>query len=206
MKTRIKKVGFVLLCLLIFGSQHKVSADAQSAKVEFQVEQKINGVEPSTMKYCYELQALVEMNPMPSGSESGKFLFTLTGQKSPKSILIEYADSGIYTYALKQVVSADSGYIEDKTKYQITVYVTKQANGLNIQMIVENDAKEKCSEIVFKHNCNNSDKKQGITGSQTHVENAKTQDEIKTYALAGVLVISGSLLVLTLIRKKRKDS
>ena len=67
MKTRIKKVGFVLLCLLIFGSQHKVSADAQSAKVEFQVEQKINGVEPSTMKYCYELQALEEMNPMPSG-------------------------------------------------------------------------------------------------------------------------------------------
>lgn len=205
MKTRIKKVGFVLLCLLIFGSQHKVSADVQSAKVEFWVEQKINGVEPSAMEYCYELQALEEMNPMPSGSESGKFLFTLTGQKSPKSILIEYADSGIYTYELKQVVSADSGYIDDETKYQITVYVTEQVNGLNIQMIVENDAKEKCSEIVFKHNYNNFNKKQGTTGNQTQIENARTQDEIKIYALAGALVISGSLLVLTLIRKKRKD-
>lgn len=161
------RTGTGLTCILaflfafIFSSGSAVYAQQTQADVILPVVQKFtvkNAKDDSVNRQCsYELVALDADNPMPAGSTSGRYDFTLDGNAEQK-LSLTYVHGGIYKYHLRQTTEKADNYHYDGRFYTICVYVENGQNGqLTSQVIVENEQKEKCDNLIFENSFTEKD-------------------------------------------------
>ena len=86
--------------------------------------------------------------PMPAGSTSEGYTFTLTGNDDSLIGPITFTEPGTYKYALHCVTGGGDGCIYDRREYTIDIYVLKDVASY-ITIIHKDDIKT--SEIKFDH-------------------------------------------------------
>lgn len=102
-------------------------------------------------KGTYEMTALDFDNPMPEGSTDGRYTFSLKGDKQAE-LAMTYDHGGVYRYQLRQTTKDAERYTYDRAVYIVSVYINNGENGQLIpQVIVENEQKEKCEDILFEN-------------------------------------------------------
>lgn len=132
-----------------------VSAQETDADVRLPVMQRFtlkNAQQDSVdKKGTYEMTALDFDNPMPEGSTDGRYTFSLKGDKQAE-LAMTYDHGGVYRYQLRQTTKDAERYTYDRAVYIISVYINNGENGQLIpQVIVENEQKEKCENILFEN-------------------------------------------------------
>lgn len=153
-RNSVSALMLLLIGMLAFSAKPVQAADYQttetiSIKQEFTVSK---GTAPSDA-FNYRLTALESGNPMPEGSSSGSYDFTIKGSNMAEIGPIEYLAPGIYTYKLEPVVETNQkGYEYASNTYDISVYVTNtETGGLQAAMVVKTADGTKTSEIKFDH-------------------------------------------------------
>ena len=97
--------------------------------------------------FTYTLSPTNLGDPMPDGSESDGYTFTITGNNSVVIGPWTFDDEGYYRYELYQVIlRAQTGYTYDRRVYTIEVYVDSL---LNATMIIKNEQNKKEERVVF---------------------------------------------------------
>jgi pilin isopeptide linkage protein len=102
--------------------------------------------------FTYRLRPLETGNPMPAGSNSDGYTFTLTGNSSIEIGPLNCSQRGVYRYELFQVIGTrNPGYIYDSQIYTIEVHVDMS---LNVKIIVlnKNGAKEEYIKFENRYN------------------------------------------------------
>lgn len=138
---------FVLLigsCFFPYTSYGQVSVN-----IPIEQEFKINGsLDQEKQKGYYILEALEDGNPMPTGEAN--YSIELLGNERKTIEGFDFSEEGTFSYKLYQQLPEDkTGFTYDDHVYFISVYVTRAANGLNIETIVKNDQKLKVSSAAF---------------------------------------------------------
>lgn len=138
---------FVLLigsCFFPYTSYGQVSVN-----IPIEQEFKINGsLDQEKQKGYYILEALEGGNPMPTGEAA--YSIELLGNERRTIEGFDFSEEGTFSYKLYQQLPEDkAGFTYDDHVYFISVYVTRAANGLNIETIVKNDQKLKVSSAAF---------------------------------------------------------
>ena len=154
--------------------------------------------------FTYRLSSASAGTPMPAGSTSEGYTFTIKGNASKEIAPIAYPRAGaIYSYTLSQVVDTKEGYTYDRHIYTIEVHIDAELFVAN--MVVYNLTREKVSAIEFK----NAYQKPPTPQTPT---TPKTADELSTgvYATAlitslAVFVLAGSYLIQTIRRREHQE-
>lgn len=155
MKTKKLYLKIVLICTLIFISVSTVYA-ADSVDIAIPVSQEIVMADshdtPESLTFHYALSTDQEDAPMPTGSEDGKYDFSISGPDSEITIPLHFTHAGVYHYTLHQIDETTEYCICDDSCYEATVYVQNEPSGnLSVQMIVEDESDgKKCGEILFR--------------------------------------------------------
>ena len=140
-------LGLALICL--FSALCGVTAYAtEQAEVTLTVRQTFvsEGTPPSD-EFTYRLIPQTANAPMPAGSNSEGYTFTIAGTREANVGAISFTAPGIYTYELRCVTADQPGYTIDRRMYTIEVHVT--AN-LDLVLIFTNDG-NKVTELAFAH-------------------------------------------------------
>lgn len=201
-KNKIFKTGFCLLALLfaftIFSNNAVYAKEIQAyvllpVSQEFIVKNAVSNTLDKTGKY--ELTAMKKDCPMPSGSQDGKYIFTIEDTVGQTTIPLTYVHGGVYRYQLQQTTREAENYTYDRTCYTINVYIKNGESGQLIpQIIVTNEQGEKCEEIMFQNSYtgkvipNNEIKK-------TEGGNLQSNDSPRTGDIANIGVWLGVMLV-----------
>ena len=150
----VSALMLLLIGMLTFSAKPVQAADYRttetiSIKQEFTVQK---GSAPSDT-FRYRLTALENGNPMPEGSSSGSYDFTISASDTAEIGPMEYLAPGIYTYKLEPVVETkQKGYEYAANTYEVSVYVTNtETGGLQAVMVVKTTDGTKTSEIKFDH-------------------------------------------------------
>lgn len=127
------------------------TAFAADATMEIPVVKVVTGGNPETPEtFTFELSAVSNGAPMPSGSEDGKKLITITGSNRGSFGSIAFSSAGTYVYSVKEKAGSNSHYQYDTSVYTITIYVRSTVEGLKATITIrEKDAEEKSSEVLF---------------------------------------------------------
>jgi len=125
-----------------------LAAYAGTDSLEINVEQ-INTLEDET--FVYKLLPLEPDNPMPEGSTTEGYLFTIKGNTCEVIRVLNFVRPGIYYYELFQEIETEKpGYTYDKRIYTLEVYVDEL---LEVEMIAKyKDDGKKAGLIVFENN------------------------------------------------------
>ncbi|MDR0288313.1 MAG: Cna B-type domain-containing protein [Clostridiales bacterium] len=146
---RFFTVGLSLICLL-FNLSPQVHAASQGSAV-FHVKQSfelVNSSVPPDEAVIYCLTPEDEGNPMPVGSNSDGYIFTLSGDCDLQIGPINFSEMGIYTYKLTCLNNDTDDCTYDRQNYTLEMYVT---NDLSVNSIIYSDDGMKTDEIFFKH-------------------------------------------------------
>lgn len=102
--------------------------------------------------FSYTLTSMDGGNPMPAGSISGIYSFTVDGTDSKNIDPIFFNKTGIYRYEIKgNPFSSASGYSYDNEVYSLTVYVRQPADHLVTEVTVQKSDGSKVGRIEFKN-------------------------------------------------------
>ncbi|MBE7718738.1 MAG: hypothetical protein E7243_04360 [Lacrimispora celerecrescens] len=102
--------------------------------------------------FSYTLTSMDAANPMPAGSISGVYSFTVDGTGSKNIDPISFNNTGIYRYEIKgNTFSSAAGYSYDNEVYSLTVYVRQPANHLVTEITVQKGDGSKAGRIEFKN-------------------------------------------------------
>jgi hypothetical protein len=135
-------------------------------KVTFKVKQSLmyDGVElsrppnltarPPKTVFTYRLSPKTASAPMPEGSDSEGYAFSMEGISEKALLPIEYDSPGVYVYELYCITEDDSDYEIDKRTYTIEEHVT---DDLQVSMVVYVEEGVKMSGIDFTHEYLNGD-------------------------------------------------
>jgi pilin isopeptide linkage protein len=85
---------------------------------------------------------------MPTGSSGGAYDFSITGTGSFSIPSITFPHVGMYTYELKHVTAARTGYTYDTQAYTMEVYITNNSNPV---VITRGKNNIKASVLSFSH-------------------------------------------------------
>lgn len=179
---RAGKNIFHTLILLVIFSLYSVCiayAGENTVKVSLPVAQEFrleNTISDSVNKAVKcELTAMELDNPMPEGSNNGRYIFTLEDEIS---LDFSYSQVGVYRYQLRQTATDDKQYTYDKTVYTISVYVKNTGSGQLIsQVIVENEHGAKCEKLLFQ---NTFIGKKNSTGDDPSKQDTSAEDSTST--------------------------
>lgn len=124
--SRLPAVCLLLVCFLSVTSWQTAYAAPTANPVTLAVEQIF--IKPASSSaadtFTYKLTAKETGNPMPSGSISDGYTFTIDGTSSVDTPAVTFAQTGIYNYELSQyVASPKKGYTYDTQVYTVTVYI-----------------------------------------------------------------------------------
>lgn len=199
----IKRITILMILILnlMILSVNSVYASENSVEVPLYVKQnfEIHNTKVDSLNQIgtYELTSMSENIPMPN-DKNGTYIFSVNGLNKKIIIPINYSNSGIYKYNLKQTTKDDENYIYDRTNYIITVYIKNIENGQLVpEVIVEKGDGKKCSEINFTNYY------KGKEVSNSSEDNSiNTGDEMN---LAFWIIIgTSSIFMLVLILNKKK--
>jgi len=102
--------------------------------------------------FSYTLTSMDAGNPMPAGSISGVYSFTVDGTGSKNIDPISFNNTGIYRYEIKgNTFSSAAGYSYDDEVYSLAVYVRQPADHLVTEVTVQKSDGRKVSRIEFKN-------------------------------------------------------
>jgi len=96
--------------------------------------------------FTYHLTAQSPATPLPEGSGTNSYDFTITGDSQGSIDPIDFTRPGIYTYELRCDPAVEAGYVADTQVYTIEIYVTSD---LRIFAVVTSSDGEKTSSIRF---------------------------------------------------------
>ena len=102
---------------------------------------------PPSDAFSYQLTPQTPSAPMPAGSNSEGYTFTVAGSRGVQIGPISFNTAGIYTYTLRCVADDIPGYTIDRRTYTIEVYVSDEPEAA--VLIYFNG--DKASELVFEH-------------------------------------------------------
>jgi len=151
-----KTTAFCLLlaCFLAAASVRTASAAPSTHPVTLTVEQVFTMPAWSTADdtFTYQVTALETGSPMPSGSVTEAYTFTIDGTGNAAVGAIDFTRAGIYRYEIKQVITAPkTGYDYDGQVYAVTIYVKNSGAGLANEVIVQNSDGDKVGSIRFEN-------------------------------------------------------
>ena len=128
--------------------------------------------------FTYRLKPLNTDNPMPTGSTTAGYTFTITGSKSVVIGPISPVRDDVYRYELYQVVGTENpNYIYDKRVYTIEIYYEAPSTAYVVAL---NQNGAKANEIVFE----NSRKTLGANPTiKKTVTGNPTRDSVFTFRL-----------------------
>lgn len=102
--------------------------------------------------FSYTFASLDAGNPMPAGSISGVYSFTVNGTGSKNMDPVSFSNTGIYRYEIKgNTSSSAAGYRYDSEVYSVTVYVRRPDDHLVTEVIVQKSDGSKVSNIKFEN-------------------------------------------------------
>ncbi len=150
-KKNYKLIGAVVLLLAVIVVGFIPVTVFAANPVSITVTQSFTTTQPlAADSFTYRFSALDPANPMPEGSGADGYEFTLEGNASAEIGPITYEAEGIFEYEITQVVNAPvTGYEYDTQVYTVSVYAYYYEGTLDTQVIVENEANEKVSDITF---------------------------------------------------------
>lgn len=200
-----------LLFAFIFSSGSVVYARQAPSTAILPIIQKftVNSAQyDSVDKQCsYELVSLDTDSPMPEGSVSGRYHFTLDGSGQQK-LSVTYTHGGVYQYRLRQATADADRYHYDRHIYTIYVYVENGQNGaLTTQVIAENEQKEKCESISFENSYTGKNspgtqttENQNPSGGRGHV---KTGDHATIAVWIWMLLIVAAGIAMHFVKREK---
>jgi len=146
---RLFTICLALACVITVLFAPRVYA-ASAGQVTFEVEQILTGnnlFTPPKATFNYLLAPKATDAPMPYGSNSEGYMFTITGNNKAQISWFNFDTPGIFTYTLSCITNAVSGFTIDRRVYTIEVYVT---GDLQVVIIVYN-GDVKVSNMYFEH-------------------------------------------------------
>jgi len=127
-------------------------ASASAGQVTFSIEQNFSNNTPAhtppSMTFTYRLMPRVSTNPMPAGSNSNGFTFTINGNNTAAVGPITYAAAGVFEYDITHITSARTNFTHDRETYLLTVYVN---DDLSYAITARNSAGFKVTSISWAH-------------------------------------------------------
>lgn len=170
----VKKAVMLLMTTALMVSVLMIPANAeQTASVTIPVKQTFTVSGDSTgvsSVFNYELYASDSSNPMPAGTSSDRYTFTLDGTTEQNIGPIVYTHAGMYTYTLQQVVKEEkSGYTYDREVYTVTVQVKNTENGLTALVYVKKADGTKEAPVKFDNGYQSSNP-ESVTTPDTQIK------------------------------------
>jgi len=104
---------------------------------------------PSTV-FKYRLTPLAPGNPLPPGSGSGAYNFTIKGTGDVPVGPFTFSQAGVYTYQLDQVTPNRPDYTYDQQSYTLKIYVDPHPS-IPIAVVAFKQDTTKASELAYKH-------------------------------------------------------
>lgn len=181
-KENQRKIG-VLLCLcfcLTFLSVRKADAEEYGKEIFLKISQTFdigNNTSSGVDQNCrYELEAMTAESIVPEGEET----FVLEGSQS-HTMRFQYIHGGVFEYRLRAVNDKKENYSYDTTVYTIEIHVLNESSGgLDSQVIVKNEAGEKCGELEFSHRYKASEKPVSPSKPKPEPDNPSSHTSAKT--------------------------
>lgn len=196
------------------------------AEISLTVSQKFevkNPPENADLTGNYTFQALDKNIPVPEGSQSGKYTFSLKGKKSTATLRLSFTKAGTYRYELFQTTKDKKFYTYDRSRYTITIYIENDDNGtLAPQVVVQKEDGKKYGSVQFQNSCTGTAPETSVTptpggngnyggggsgsqnpGSYSSSSPVKTGDttDIMPFVLTGSIALL-LIAVLSLLKKK----
>ncbi|MDR0287135.1 MAG: Cna B-type domain-containing protein [Clostridiales bacterium] len=160
-------LALVLVCFVgTMSIQHAYAAGDGLATLTVEQSFTDDGMSvPPSKVFTYQLTPKTAFAPMPVGSGSSGYTFTVTGNNSVDigPINFQAAGTGIYTYELRCITTADTGYTIDPEVYTIEIVVTNELMALSTIYLRNGN---KTSQIYFEHTYEGTEKVT-ISGSKT---------------------------------------
>ena len=140
-----------LVMTLVAAALAPIVAYAADNPLYFSVEQTIRPAS-SDEEFAYRLTPLGDGSPMPFGSLSDGYYFTIAGEGSANIGPISYSRPGVYRYEIFQIIEEEKpGYTYDRRVYIIEVYVDAT---LDVTLVIINVDGTKTDVIVFENEYN----------------------------------------------------
>lgn len=98
--------------------------------------------------FTYTLTPQAAASPLPAGSDSSGYSFSITGSDQVQIGPISFGGEGIYPYELSCRIGTAAGYTYDRQVYTIEVYVHSNSD---LIMTVKKSDGVKAAEIYFEH-------------------------------------------------------
>lgn len=131
-----------------------VYAASDSITTSLRIEQIFtkNSTAASVNSSCsYTLTALDSANPMPAGTANGTYAFALSGTTVDTVASLTFVNTGIYSYQVKASSLSKNGYSYDKEIYTVTFYVSRPANDLKAELVIQKGSDKKVNGIRFEN-------------------------------------------------------
>ncbi|MCL2438874.1 MAG: hypothetical protein FWC99_07390, partial [Coriobacteriia bacterium] len=144
----------VALSLVFFPAK----AQAATASISIEVQQIFNATEGVELNPTFDYQLVRLPNehpapsPLPAGAVGDVYSFSLTGNETRNIGPITFIHAGLFTYEVRSVSTAESGFALDPTVYTVTIEVTNVPGGglvARISSIQSNVSNAKDLSIVF---------------------------------------------------------
>ena len=144
-------VGLSLICLVLNVLPMPVAANTESGQLMLTINQVLvsdESTSPSNETFTYQLIPQTDAAPLPSGSDSESFIFTIAGTGEVQIGSIQFNTPGIYIYELSSITDESPNFTIDRQVYTIEVHVTED---LTILVVIHTQEGAKAPEITFEH-------------------------------------------------------
>lgn len=144
---------FISLMIILFPLT--AHGGAESVRVALRIDQiftKNSSITGLNSIFSYELTALEEGSPLPSGAVNGKYAFTLEDTVTKELDPITYNHAGIYRYELRMKTPVpERGYAYDTQVYSIAVYVKRGVTDWLAEVTIHQQDGIKVDGLKFEH-------------------------------------------------------
>lgn len=202
---RLRKVFGIFITFLLINSVGLSFASAEDAKISIGIPVSqifsVSNIESSKVsdEFSYLLTANNQESPMPIGSGTDGYSFTLSGNTNITIPNIEYIHAGIYRYTLRQIVNSEiDGYNYDCTVYNIEVHVRNNGEELSSDLVVYNGP-SKVESIEFNNSYTEPISDQPTTPSGDSIP-VQTGENSCVPILIIILIVS--LSIFSLLKRK----
>lgn len=146
----------LFLCMWFFLLPQAVHGASSTVSAILPVEQLFisgSSVKDIRAEFPYELTPLEYGNPMPTGSVSGMYSFTINGSTTREIEPIAFDKPGVYSYAVQLSPSAVQSplYTYDQQVYRIFFHVSLREGELTQKIVVYRSDNTKTSSIRFEN-------------------------------------------------------
>jgi len=146
--------------------------------------------------------------PMPAGSSSGKYIFTIDGTGEITLPDIVFGTVGVYEYKLSCLTAGAANYIYDSQVYSIDVYVTNDTSSPTVLVHLDDGsaAGDKAPALSFTQTYQAPVEPPPAPGpsAQTGGEPAGGMDSV-LLPVAGVLAVAGVLVIAVLLKRRKAE-